>query len=147
MYQPDKSKFVEVLPEAFAPKPMNEVQKIRALLETYPVDYFYMSGWRKFRATLPGDREDAIHGNGWAVCATCIIGYVAARKGKRFPVEESDYVRSALRDAGAKTDQISPLIMWEDLRKPFSEYSSRRVPKAVLLEAFDRVVRGEKITA
>ena len=134
-----------VLPEAFAPKPRTEIEVVRDVLSKYPAETFYMPGYYLFDDAGKIEVKDERMG----ACAACIIGWVASHN-RSTSMHEHAAIRDLMMDAGVTLSSFHALINWGsgyELIPEFSRHPREHVPKAVLLEAFDRVVRGEKITA
>lgn len=109
-----------------------EITWARKTLEDYPGTHFRMAGFYG-----KPDEADAV------ACEPCALGYLAFV----LTGAPNATVAGHILDRLGFPDSVSALFTWSKshLLPRYAKHSAYAVPKAILLEAFNRVARGERI--
>lgn len=117
--------------------------EVLAKLREYPVRMFKMGSWFYHDGVSPIIKGIA--------CFTCVAGWTCTDPDNGSAWREQFRLRTVAGPAGsAARYEMDRIIHWSDhykrFKPPFSKYGDY-VPKAVIIDAVERVFRGERITA
>jgi len=147
---------IEFPPKEMKPALTRDQQEALDLLKQYPAETFYFPYY--YARTTDEGVLDSVR-SPKAACFCCIAGHLSIARDS-----DPDDEFSRLLAMSPPDGEMRSLIFWgnapffsrleqevkpdriRDLIPEFAKYPPEAVPKSVVLDAFERVCRGEKIT-